>query len=62
MKKLALIALGLFLTALAVTCWVHMDPVTAVVGAALAYGAYAAFRKAGRDAPPALQAQRPWER
>jgi hypothetical protein len=62
-KKLALVLFGLFLAAMAVTVFVHGDPVTMLVGVALAIWSGVVFRKVWRMRAPAPDPgkPRPWE-
>jgi hypothetical protein len=62
-KKLALVLLGLFLAAMAVTVFAHGDPVTMLIGVALAIWSGAVFRKVWRMRATATDAgkPRPWE-
>lgn len=61
MKKLFLVLLGLVLGVFALACFTRWDIVTTPLGALLAFGAYAALRKAARLSPaPAGADERPW--
>lgn len=62
MKKYAFIVLGLFLAGMAITCIVHLDPITALVGVGFGLWSWRSFRAAGRLAPAPPDKPRPRER